>query len=91
MTTDWDEVSYVVSSRYRVVVLEHLADNPAIPSQIVDETGQDFSSVSRALGNLRSRGLVELLVPETRKKGRVYGITGKGTRVWNRIEEENLA
>lgn len=91
MSTNWDEVSYVVSSRHRVAVLGYLAENPAIPSRIVDETGQDFSSVSRALGNLRSHGLVELLVPETRRKGRVYGITTKGARVWSRIDAENLA
>lgn len=90
MTTDWDEISYVISSQYRVIVLQQLAETPAMPSQIAAETGQNLSNVSRALQHLRSHDLVELLVPENRRKGRVYGITERGERLWARIEAENL-
>jgi DNA-binding MarR family transcriptional regulator len=88
--TDWDEISYVISSSYRVAVLERLSEGPSTPSQIASETGISISHVSRALGDLRDRSLVELLVSEDRKKGRVYGITDRGVEVWQTIEEENL-
>lgn len=88
--TDWDEISYVISSSYRVAVLERLSEGPSTPSQVASETGISISHVSRALGGLRDRSLVELLVSEDRKKGRVYGITDRGVEVWQTIEEENL-
>jgi len=88
--TDWDEISYVISSSYRVAVLERLSEGPSTPSQVATETGISISHVSRALGGLRDRSLVELLVSEDRKKGRVYGITDRGVEVWQTIEEENL-
>lgn len=90
MTVDWDEIGYIISSRYRVIVLQQLAEGPSTPTQLAAETGQNLSNVSRALQHLRSRDLVELLVPESRKKGRVYSITDKGTHLWDRLEAENL-
>lgn len=91
MTPDWGVIGYVVSSKYRVEVLERLTDSPAPPSTIADDTGCDISHVSRALQDLRDHGLVDLLVPESRKKGRIYGITNEGQKVWSAIESQNLA
>lgn len=42
------------------------------------------------LGILREHGLVELLVAEDRKKGRVYGLTEYGTAIWVTIETQQL-
>jgi len=47
--------------------------------------------VSRALRALRKRSLVDLLVPEERRKGRIYGITSEGREVWDLIETKGLA
>ncbi|MFW5919692.1 MAG: ArsR family transcriptional regulator [Halodesulfurarchaeum sp.] len=91
MSPDWEVVGYVVSSTYRVQVLQRLADSPAPPSTIADDTDCAVSHVSRALQDLRERGLVDLLVPESRKKGRIYGITETGREVWETIEAQNLA
>lgn len=91
MNTDWDEISYVISSRYRVSVLQRLADSPATPSQIAEDSDCPIAHVSRALRGLRERDLVDLLVSEDRQKGRVYGITDEGTEVWETIEAQNLA
>jgi DNA-binding MarR family transcriptional regulator len=88
-TTDWDDVSFVVGSRYRVTVLGSLAEGPSTPSQIASDACVDVSHVSRALQRLRERDLVDLLVSEDRKKGRVYGLTDPGRRVWERIETED--
>ncbi|MBX0294068.1 winged helix-turn-helix domain-containing protein [Haloarcula nitratireducens] len=86
----WDDVSYVISSRYRVETLKRLAEGPATPSLIADETGLSIAHVSRALQELKEGDLVTLLVSEDRRKGRVYGITDSGQEVWNTIEAENM-
>lgn len=90
MADDWDEVSYVISSSYRVTVLRRLADSPATPSRIASDTDCAITHVSRALQGLREHDLVELLVSEERQKGRVYGITDHGESVWETIEAQNL-
>jgi DNA-binding transcriptional ArsR family regulator len=90
MTDDWDLIGYVISSQYRVAVLSRLADSPATPSRIADDTDIAVTHVSRALGGFRDRELVELLVPEERKKGRVYGITERGREIWNLIQTKDL-
>lgn len=91
MSTDWDEVSYVISSSYRVETLQCLAASPATPSGVAEDTGCPIAHISRALQGLRERDLVELLVSEERQKGRVYGITEHGRTVWETIEAQNLA
>lgn len=90
MTSDWDQVSFVISSRYRIQTLRHLASGPATPSQIAEDESVGIAHISRALQELRDRALTDLLVSEDRKKGRVYGITEKGQEVWETIEAENL-
>lgn len=91
MAPHWDEVSFVLASTYRVTVLEYLVSGPATPSQLSADTDLSMSHISRALGELREQELVELLVSDDRKKGRVYGITEQGTEIWDTIEAENLA
>jgi DNA-binding transcriptional ArsR family regulator len=90
MSDEWDLIGYVISSQYRVAVLSRLADSPATPSRIAEDTDIAVTHVSRALGGFRDRGLVELLVPEERKKGRVYGITERGREIWNLIQTKDL-
>jgi len=90
MTSDWDEIGYVVSSKYRVKVLQRLSESPAPPSTIAEDTDCAVSHISRALQDLRDRNLVELLVPESRKKGRIYGMTDRGQDVWEIIREQDL-
>jgi len=87
---NWDDVSYVISSRYRIATLRRLAEGPATPSLIAEETDMSIAHVSRALQELRESGLVTLLVSEDRRKGRVYGITDPGMDVWELIETENM-
>ena len=90
MNDEWDEISFVIRSQYRVAVLERLMSGPATPSTIASEADISISHVSRALSKLREKELVELLVSEDQKKGRVYGITEKGEQVWQRIETEGM-
>lgn len=90
MSPDWETVGYVISSNYRRTVVATLADGPATPSSIADATNTSMAHVSTALTDLRDRGVVELLVPDTRRKGRVYGLTDAGKRAWATIERQGL-
>jgi DNA-binding MarR family transcriptional regulator len=90
MSDDWDEVGYVISSTYRIKVLQRLSESAAPTSKIAEDIDCANSHVSRALSDLRERGLVDLLVPESRKKGRIYGITDRGREIWETIEAQNL-
>lgn len=91
MSTDWDEIGFVISSRYRTIALGRLAVGPATPSQIATDEEVGIAHVSRALQDLRERSLVDLLVSDDRKKGRVYGLTDEGQALWDTIESEDLA
>jgi len=90
MTDEWDEVSYVISSRYRVATLERLNTGPATPSRIATDTDLSIAHISRALQELQEEGLVTLLVSEERRKGRVYGATERGVAVMETIEAQNM-
>ncbi|ACV48146.1 ArsR family transcriptional regulator [Halomicrobium sp. ZPS1] len=87
---DWDDVSFVISSRYRVAAMRRLDEGPSTPSNIADDASVGLAHVSRALQELRESELVDLLVSDERKKGRVYGLTEEGDRVWQTIEAENM-
>lgn len=89
--TDWDEVSYVISSRYRVETMRRLAVGPTTPSQIAEDASVSLSHVSRALKELSGQSLVTLKVSEDRTKGRVYGLTDTGRTIWETIEAENMS
>jgi DNA-binding transcriptional ArsR family regulator len=91
MSPDWDVVGYVISSDHRTMVLGRLAEGPATPTQIASDVDLSVTHVSRALSSLRDRDLVELLVPEDRRKGRVYGITDQGTEAWDTIKTKDLS
>lgn len=75
----WSDFSFVASSRYREEIVLSLAAGPKLPRQLAEDTHIRIAHVSRALGELKERGLVECLTPETKTRGRVYGVTGAGT------------
>jgi DNA-binding MarR family transcriptional regulator len=87
---EWDDASFVISSTYREDVLTRLAASPATPSQIAADKGIDISHVSRAVRKLRERALVKLRVSEERRKGRIYGITDRGSDILALIEEQEI-
>jgi len=88
--TNWDEVSYVISSQYRIETMRRLATGPTTPSEIAADAAVSLSHVSRALQELSTESLVTLKVSEDRTKGRVYGLTERGETIWNIIETENM-
>lgn len=87
MTDTWDAAGFVASSRYRLAVCEHLSDHgPGLPSGIASATDLAQPHVSRALSELRDRDIVELLVPESQQKGRLYDLTRSGRVALDRLK-----
>lgn len=87
--TDAGEVLHIVAgSSHRRSVAEGLRDGgPSTPSTLAErlDGGMDVTHVSRALGDLRDVGAVELLVPDEKRKGRVYAVTDAGRRALDRL------
>jgi DNA-binding MarR family transcriptional regulator len=88
---NYDAVSFAIRSKFRKIALKALADGPATPSDIEKRTETDIAHISRALGELRERGLVELLVSEDTQKGRFYGLTDEGREVADIVQERDQA
>ena len=87
MTDAWDAAGFVASSRYRLAVCEYLSSQgPGLPSGIASETDLAQPHVSRALSELRDRDVVELLVPESQQKGRLYDLTARGRVALDRLQ-----
>ena len=83
---DWDTVGFVRASDYRTRVLDALTDGPATPTTVGERTGLELTHVSRTITELREHDLAELLVPEERTKGRIYGLTDAGETVATEVE-----
>lgn len=81
--------AYLMSSRYRQTVLEHLGtDGPTAPKEIAAATDERRPHISRALGELEDEGVVELRVDEDRRVERYYGLTDEGEAAWERLRDE---
>lgn len=83
---DYNAISYVKSSKYRTAVVNNLT-HPEIPSVLSEDTDFDQPHISRALGELQDKDIVELLVDEDTKKGRLYRLTEKGGNVQAKMQE----
>ncbi|QLD91234.1 winged helix-turn-helix transcriptional regulator [Natronomonas salina] len=90
MTDEWNNIGFIVSSRYRKIVIRELHENPSTPSQIAERADVSIANISNALSQLRENNCVELLVDEERRKGRVYGLTETGQAIWDDLEEKQL-
>lgn len=84
---EWEDFGYVAASGYRLAVVDRLADGPATPSTIADASDYQITHVSRALRELRERDIVDLLVSEDTRKGRVHGLTERGHETSDLLEE----
>ncbi len=86
---NWNDISYVVRSKYRLKILYVLKDGPLTPSSISDKTDVARSHVSRTLRELEARDLVKCLVEEIR--GKFFEITDEGSSILSFIEERELS
>ncbi|MGA2666184.1 MAG: helix-turn-helix domain-containing protein [Nitrososphaerales archaeon] len=79
----WDEVSYVVRSKVRRSVLARL-QTPKTPTLLAKELSTSLPNISRALSELESKGLIEVLTPDARV-GKIYAATEKGKAVSSKV------
>lgn len=89
-TDQWDQMGYAISSKYRMAVLEQLVETPATPTTIASRTKLPVTHISRALRNFSERSIVELRVAKDTTKGRIYGLSDRGRRLWRRLETEGM-
>lgn len=73
-----EDASFVVRSPHRTAVLQRLTEGAAIPAQIREETGQEYSRITEAANALRKRHLIDLIVDDDTKRGRLYDVTDRG-------------
>jgi len=84
---EWDSLSFIARSTYRTIVVKYLGKHgPTIPSVIAKSGDHDIAKISTALSDLREEGVVELLVSEDIKRGRIYGLTSDGEQLLNQLD-----
>lgn len=85
---DWEILSNVKRSNYRLTVLEYLHDTgePRTPTEIGSKTDISRSHVSRILGELKDNELVEVINPEAHYDRR-YRITERVDSIVEKIQE----
>ena len=81
--------AYVISSTYRVRVIEGLDGEVLIPSKISKKIDLESKFVSKALRELKDKGLVEC-VNEEYRKGRLYRLTSEGEGVIELLEKYDI-
>lgn len=72
--------SYVEISSYRIKVVKAIGNDVKIPTMIAKDSGIRTNHISKVLGELKDRGIVECLNEEMRK-GRLYRLTEKGLKI----------
>lgn len=85
--TNWQIVSFIISSSYRRKTLESL-QNPKTPSRLSKELNINIAHISRALSELEAKKLVKCLTPES-SKGKIYTITETGEKILEKSNELN--
>ena len=80
----WHLVSFVKRGRVRRQVLSTILTEPRMPAEIARITKNHRPSVSRALLELKEKGLVECLTPNE-KLGRLYKVTESGVKLLKKI------
>lgn len=81
----WDEVSYVIRSKTRKLVLTRL-ESEKTPTILSHELHTSLPNVSRALSELQQRGLVECVTPKTRV-GKIFVASDKGRAVLKKVRQ----
>jgi predicted transcriptional regulator len=72
--------AFVSGSSVRSKLLEHLVNGPKTPTELASIENKHVSHVSRALAELRERGLVEQMSSASRE--RYYRATSQGMSIY---------
>ena len=76
---------YVKQSTNRTKVLKTIGINILKPTDITKKTNIHINNVSRSLKQLKEKGLVQILNPES-KRGRLNKITEEGKRILKNLK-----
>lgn len=88
----WELAGYVKGGSHRFDVFCYLArEGAAIPSETADDLGKTQQRVYDAQEELKREDLIELKVPEGKKKGRLHGLTDRGEESWRFLVDEGIA
>lgn len=82
----WELLSFI-QGKVRQAALLALRSGPKTPSRIAEETDEHLSHISRALREMREKGLVECMTPR-QSKNRIYRITEKGMLVLEELSRK---
>lgn len=84
--TTWDLISFIMSSRYRYMVLKKLSKIESTPTLLSKKTKISINHISNILKELLEQNLIVCLTPDKRK-GRIYEITNLGREIQKKIEK----
>ncbi len=79
-------LSYVLSGKIRVKILNALLSVEKTPTILAKEIQTHQSTTSRALADLERQGLVKCLTPNA-KLSRLYMVTEKGKKTIERVNQ----
>ena len=80
----WDLTAFIIRSKYRKSVFLELP-KPQRPSQIAKTLDLRLTHVTRALRELKQRGLAKCLNPKD-SMGRFYRLTSKGKNILGEVK-----
>ena len=83
---EWEIISEILSSSYKLKVIVELYKSPKTPSMISKASGIYISHVSSILSRLVKLGLV-ICVSPSRKKGKLYILSKKGEELIKTLKE----
>jgi len=83
----WEEVGYIMASKYRKNIVEKLSNKNYMPSTLAKETNIQLSHISRALKELSGKNIVECLNKDS-KKGKIYSLTELGRKLSKLIKSK---
>jgi len=81
---NWRLYSFVLRGKLRKSIMMSLKVRPKVSSEIARELKTSLPNISKAMNELKKKGLVECLTPEL-KVGRVYALTKIGKEIVNKI------
>lgn len=88
--TNWNKISSVMASEYRVNVLKKLkSKSPRKGKDLSDKLEISMSHSSEILSSLQEMNLVKCLTPEKRRD-RLFAITAEGEEVVDYLQEEGF-
>ncbi len=83
----WEDVGYVMASKYREIIIKKLSKKNYMPSILAKETNLRLAHISRALKELKIKNLIVCLNEES-KKGKIYSLTDSGKQLLELIETQ---